>query len=308
MTLHLSLEDERYWPIDGGSGLVFAHPTLRSLKLSCASIGDDVAETLQQQPCTPLKRLALIECNVTQKAVTSILAIPSALEHLSLGENCAHRRMQSGNFNRLFSKNPVAFLTSLKQQDSLQTLGYATSAASPTSETFPRQASSSAPSWYDPLTCSGLSTFNSLRHISLQGCWTEFENLFQASQTAPPNLQSLTLTQPSLDSFFPRDSDRISWVPSVSANIQSLQCIDIVASSMPTRHVEGPLTSMQGALQKRSLSVRMFRRKGMAAIPPFLYGERAYLDEEAGALEDDEVQRIALFKPELLQGNCLEYS
>lgn len=86
MTLHLSRENSRYWAVDQEKAIIFCHPTLESLTLSCADIGNGVVEELKEKPRTPLKRLVTVECNLTPTAFASIIALPAALKHLSLGK------------------------------------------------------------------------------------------------------------------------------------------------------------------------------------------------------------------------------
>lgn len=286
--------------------MMFAHPTLRSLKFSCATIGDAAAASLEGRPPTPLKKLALIECNITQKALRSILALPIALEDLSLGENCVHRNVHPGSFNRLFSRDPVAFLTSLGQQHrSLRTFGYATF-----DNDLPDRGRGSGPLLPKPIRfdvheCDGFASFEYLKHVSLSGCSLEFENIFTTSKLVPPSLRRLTLQESNLGTFLRSELDAkervlLPWIPSIVAVVKSLQVLEVVACTMPPKSIEASLTDLESSLKETKLRVKIYKRKSMGARPPFLYGEHAFLDEEMGFAK--------VFKPELLRNNCLLYS
>ena len=86
VTLHHSNVGERQWTLDRGKAGILCHPTLSSLVLSSALVADDVAGFLHGKARTPLTRLETIECKVSQECLTAILALPTALQHLSLRE------------------------------------------------------------------------------------------------------------------------------------------------------------------------------------------------------------------------------
>ena len=85
MTLHLS-GSERYWTIDEELSAIFLHPTLRGLTISCAELHQDALRWLRGTVRTPLRKLELIECNLTVEALDILLSIPRALEELTIGK------------------------------------------------------------------------------------------------------------------------------------------------------------------------------------------------------------------------------
>ena len=85
VTLHLS-GSERYWSIDEELSAIFLHPTLRGLTISCAELHQDALRWLQGTVRTPLRKLELIECNLTVEALDTLLSLPRALEELTTGE------------------------------------------------------------------------------------------------------------------------------------------------------------------------------------------------------------------------------
>lgn len=200
------MEDNRFWQINACRASILAHPTLKSLKLSCAELDDNVGASLENKSPTPLKHLALIECHITQGALRSILALPSGLEVLSLGENCNHSRQwhyttDTDVTHTPLMRDPQAFFASLKQQNhSLKSFAYATPAH---------------PIGMAPLTLpdpeakdfSGFSTFSSLVSLSIEGCAESFGRLLSDSRSAPPALRHFHFAQKSSDSFiFTRDA------------------------------------------------------------------------------------------------------
>lgn len=90
MTLHLS-GSKRYWIFDSQFVQILSHPTLINLTLSCAELHEDELHVLQQRPKSPLRKLTLIECNVTLGALAYILCLPQALEEFHLGKHAAIR-------------------------------------------------------------------------------------------------------------------------------------------------------------------------------------------------------------------------
>lgn len=283
VTLHLSLEDDRYWTVDQSKVMMFAHPTLESLKLSCATLKDDLVSLLQDRPRSPLKHLALVECNITQKALTSILAIPAALERLSIGENFGHRRPWPRDptaFNLLVQRDPIAFLASLKpQRHSLRSLGYAM--WEPVSGTPPPAGIN-----VDADTYAGLSDFSNLHELSLQGCSAEFRRLLESPRTAPPNLQRLSFVEPKIARHITPQVEgegqrqSVPWCTTLFRSIPSLQLLEIVCRNLPETAVQAFDSSIGDRLWGKDVHIRLLKRSSWNSMPPFLYGEHLYADEE----------------------------
>lgn len=72
------------WTIGTDMGILFTHPTLEHLTISCANIDGSVLEKHHGIKQTPLQSLTLIECNFNYDGLQEILKMPSALEHLYL--------------------------------------------------------------------------------------------------------------------------------------------------------------------------------------------------------------------------------
>jgi hypothetical protein len=75
----------------GRAAILFLHPTLRNLTLSCFDIGDDLGHIISQASNkTPLTSLVFDECNITHLGLAAVLSVPKALERLTLGERMHH--------------------------------------------------------------------------------------------------------------------------------------------------------------------------------------------------------------------------
>jgi hypothetical protein len=105
----------------GRNSVIFLHPTLRNLTISCFDIGEDLEVYLSvNQKASPLKSLTFDECNISVQGLSAILAIPKSLERLTLGERMFHL---SGCTHAPLGQYPELLLQALAlQQDSLQYL------------------------------------------------------------------------------------------------------------------------------------------------------------------------------------------
>lgn len=314
VTLHLSSEKRRYWSIDQSNVLLFAHPTLRSLKMSCAKIGDDIVSSLADRPRSPLKHLAFIECKITHSALKAVLSVPTALERLSLRENCDHIHSHKltpndvARYGRLFTSDPMAFMESLQQQkDSLKQLAYAS-----VQNMAPKRLAFRLPA-FEPRDCTGLAGFNQLRDLSVENCVLEFTKLLEMPSLAPPGLERLSLTEFQLPRLLragttsagDQGSQLASFVP-VCHTIPSVQYVELVLGSVTRDEAQDLLAASRDRLKGRDMMVRMFQRGSAGAIPPFLYGEKAYIDEHVATWEGDEVlvERNGVARPRALCVEC----
>jgi hypothetical protein len=105
----------------GRNAIIFLHPTLRNLTISCFDIGEDLQVYLPvNQEATSLKSLTFDECNISVQGLAAILSIPKSLERLTLGERMFHL---SGYTHTPLGRSPELLLQALAlQQDSLQYL------------------------------------------------------------------------------------------------------------------------------------------------------------------------------------------
>ncbi|KAF2186160.1 hypothetical protein K469DRAFT_706820 [Zopfia rhizophila CBS 207.26] len=73
----------------GRNAVIFLHPSLRNLTISCSNFAaditpDDIPQEMQKS--TPLTSLTFIECNVSVELLDIVLGFPRALKELSIGE------------------------------------------------------------------------------------------------------------------------------------------------------------------------------------------------------------------------------
>jgi hypothetical protein len=92
LELHLDGYQTRYWDPNAGQetandmwSTVMALPTLNELTISCACIHDAVH--VGEARSTSLKKLTMVECNITIGGLKKMLSAPKALENLYLGMN-----------------------------------------------------------------------------------------------------------------------------------------------------------------------------------------------------------------------------
>jgi len=130
VTLHLNGPKSPYWTPDHRSLPIFLHPTLKYLKLACVNFPDDLFNEVTERATTPLQHLVLEECNITHRGLHGLLALPKALEHLYLGENCHNERQfpnheVAPSYNHLFRRDAEATVEAIGQQKhSLRSLTY----------------------------------------------------------------------------------------------------------------------------------------------------------------------------------------
>ena len=104
----------------GRNAVIFLHPTLRNLTVSCFDIDDDIEAYLSANPKpTALRSLTFDECNIAVTGLAAILSVPKALEKLILGERMYHMK----NSHLPLGRTPALLLQVLSlQKDSLQYL------------------------------------------------------------------------------------------------------------------------------------------------------------------------------------------
>src|SRR4051794_41105811 len=101
----------------GKNAVIFLHPTLRNLTISCFDIGENIEPYLSaSKNSTVLRSLTFDECNITIKGLAAILSVPKSLERLTIGE-----RMHHTSHHEPLGRYPARFLEALiLQERSLQ--------------------------------------------------------------------------------------------------------------------------------------------------------------------------------------------
>ncbi|KAF7192680.1 hypothetical protein HII31_05997 [Pseudocercospora fuligena] len=199
LTLHWNGPASRYWDTYAMFDALFCSQTLEELCISCANCPDTLDGAAKRRHLierTPMKRLTLIECNITAKGLLGMLCMPAALEHLSLGENRDHVSSRySGDSrdhvllqysgNRLLEE-PAAFFQALRiHSGSLISLHYRP-------QPRPRRrADDPAQVRDDELSFTAFQKLESI--IFEEGC-SPLMDLVLSESSRPPRIQSIRFT------------------------------------------------------------------------------------------------------------------
>ncbi|KAJ7816791.1 hypothetical protein B0H13DRAFT_2380190 [Mycena leptocephala] len=182
LTIHWSGGASRFWMLTEVKPILTL-PALQSLTVSCALLGDDLTDGLAAfAGTTSLTHLELVECFVSQKALTTVLALPRALQSCHLGI-MRHHTFPSNTYHKA---SPEQQLEALRQQrHSLQQLTWFDK--DPAHDTDVHRVSIGPGS--------GLYDFTELHTLTLDGASALlFSTLL--SECAPPNLDRLRIIRP----------------------------------------------------------------------------------------------------------------
>ncbi|TKA75087.1 hypothetical protein B0A55_05595 [Friedmanniomyces simplex] len=291
--LHLTGSNSRYCMFLYSRAGLFLSPTLHELTLSCAKFFDVSFEpsteggsdiVLGKEGTTPLKRLTMIECDITSlRALACILALPKALEFLHIGENCHHRFEPAGGTS-LCSQHPVDFFDRALacQQHSLEELVYEVPFYDP------------SPPHYSCRSSQGFRNFRKLHTVTCTGlrCPAFEEALWGGDRRAPqPPLRTLKIGWQVSESETPQwfaDDDGASFISFFRSLIVALPGLrDLQLTCRPsgsTNWLEEPqrTSSLEAfALELRSKGVlfRLYEKGYSSCYPPYLYNETPGKDE-----------------------------
>ncbi|KAG4439574.1 hypothetical protein IFR05_004922 [Cadophora sp. M221] len=290
----------------GKNAVIFLHPTLRNLTISCFDIGENIKSYISaSKNSTVLRSLIFDECNITTDGLAAILSVPKALERLTIGERLFHQSRHEP-----LGRYPARFLKALALQE--RSLTYVKHIGGHTGLSHQSTQLS-------------LATFSNIKNMKLatDSILTKIlkETAPPWSPTIPPNLQ-LCLLLPSYDFNFDYQDDVwytpmmsiIEWLGIVSnldivVDLNGRNSKDHVIQGLwkgkdgPRRlkHILRLLASPspeQARLNKRRLRISVVRWTGF--IPPYMYGEQlpeeelvfdsdAYVPELQESLEGSEV-------------------
>jgi hypothetical protein len=259
----------------GRNAIIFLHPTLRNLTVSCFDIGDDVEAYLSGNPnSTPLESLTFDECNITVTGLAAILSVPKALTKLTLGERMYHMYR---NGHVPLGRSPALLLQALSlQKDSLQYLKHI-------------GGRTEFLGIHDDLS---MAIFPNMRAIELDT--HSILTLILSNSAVPPNLQ-LRLIRSYL---FEQPSDEVenSPLPSILEWLNRVHHLDYVVDCDGREDrdsilldlwrdkanqstwwkiyslVGANVTENQNTMTQRRLRVLVYKRSGF--IPPYMYGEK----------------------------------
>ncbi|KAJ7202154.1 hypothetical protein GGX14DRAFT_654937 [Mycena pura] len=289
VTIHWSGYDSRFWLLTEFKPILTL-PTLQRLTVSCAVLADDLADGLTAfAGTTALTHLELIECFVSQKALTAVLALPRALRSCHLG----FQRYNSPHSNNYHEASPEQQLEALRQQcHSLQQLTWIDKEFA--FDTDVRRVSTPPGA--------GLYDFIELHLVSLDGASALlFSTLL--SQWAPPNLDRLRIIRHDTGTVLDHptnsvDYTRIPGIPPAFALHQylpTLHHLDLVF--IPENHwINEPLWAKPDRRDHvkrlgedylaRGIRLAIFNATRGSYMPPYLFGEPVPCEEPAYRAEN----------------------
>jgi hypothetical protein len=276
----------------GRNAVIFLHPTLRNLTVSCFDIGEDVeAYLLANQNPTLLQSLTFDECNIAVTGLAAILSVPKALEKLTLGERMYHL---NENPHAALGRSPALFLEALAlQKDSLKYLKHI-------------GGRTDRPGSHTDLP---VVTFPNMREMELEthSILTLIlgESASPRAPTIPPNLH-LRLIR-SYMSEPASDEAELAPLPSILKWLSRVPQLDYVLDCEGRQDIHSILTDLykgetnlqiwkkiyavmgssigqtQNTTSKGRLRILIMKRSGF--IPPYMYGERR--PEERAVFDSD---------------------
>ncbi|KAJ6540486.1 hypothetical protein B0H19DRAFT_1175740 [Mycena capillaripes] len=298
MTIHWSGDGSRFWLLTEFKQILTL-PALQSLTVSCAVLSDDIADGLAALAgTTPLTHLELVECIVSQKALTAVLALPRALRSFYL----SIMRYYSPPSDTYDYKeaSPEQQLEALHQQrHSLQQLTWVDKDFA--DDTDVRRVST--------VPGSGLYDFTELHTLTLDGgSALLFSTL---SECAPPNLDRLRIFRHDHDQgtvLDPTDSVASTHIPgipppfSLHQYLPKLHHLDLLFCNLDRYDTESLWAKPDRRDHVKRLGedyhacgirLDIFVADRGRYIPPYLFGEEAPREEPAYCAEN------AWFSPEM---------
>jgi hypothetical protein len=268
----------------GRNAVIFLHPTLRHLTVSCLDIKEDIVPYLSaSRNTTRLQSLSFDECNITVAGLTAILAVPEALEELTIGERMYHL---SRDGHVPLGKFPATFMDALAlQKDSLHYLKHIGGLCNPgglgsfspdlSMDVFPNLrtlelSSYSILSWvfYQAMRSTSLSNIY-LRNIE---SFRSEPNPEEIATGLLPFVLNYLRKFPHLDVVL---DCAVATVDSSFADSLQLEKLEIWKEIFALLSTDA--TETQKSTITRRLRILISRRDGL--IPPYMYGEQVPREE-----------------------------
>ncbi|KAJ7754700.1 hypothetical protein DFH07DRAFT_1061212 [Mycena maculata] len=289
LTIHWSGDASRFWLLTEFKPILTL-PALQSLTISCAVLDDDLTDDLVAfAGTTPLTHLELVECFVSQKALTAVLALPRTLRSCHLGS----MRYHTSPANTYHEVSPEQQLEALRQQrHSLQQLTWFDKDFAYDTDVH-RVSTVSGIGLYD---------FTELHTLTLDGASALlFSTLL--SERAPPNLDRLRIVRHDEGTVLDHLTDsvayaRIPGIPppfSLHQHLPNLHHLDVVFFPAG-RYITEPLWAKPDRRDhvKRlgedyhacGIRLAIFSANRGRVIPPYLFGEEAPCEEPAYRAEN----------------------
>jgi hypothetical protein len=285
VTIHWSGDASRFWMLTEFKPILTL-PALQSLTVSCAVLGDDLADGLAGT--TPLTHLELVECLVSQKALTAVLALPRALRSCHLGI----MRHYTSPPKTYHDASPEEQLMALRQQrHSLQQLTWCDKDFA--YDTDVRRVST--------VPGRGLSDFTELHTLTLDGASALLLSTL-LSECAPPNLDRLRIIRHDEGTVFDHPADSVTYtrIPGIpppfalQQHLPTLHHLDVVchkdryntASLWAKPDRRDRVKRLGEEYHACGIRLAIFVAKRGSTIPPYLFGEEAPCEEPAYLAEN----------------------
>ncbi|KAJ7511206.1 hypothetical protein B0H11DRAFT_867955 [Mycena galericulata] len=284
-----------HWPGDGSRCWLFSEfkhilmlPALQSLTIGCAVLGDDLADGLAAfAGTTPLTHLELVECFVSQKALTAVLALPRALRSCHQGIVRYHAP-PSDTFHEASPEQQLEAL--LQQCHSLQQLTW-----------FSDDFASTTDMHRVAVPGKGLSDFTELHTLTIDG---PSALLFSAllSDCAPPSLDRLRIIRHNKDTILDHPTDSVAYmrIPGIPPpfalhqHLPKLHHLDLIF--LCDRYNAEPLwvepdrrehvKRLGEDYQACGIRLVIFAASRGNVVPPYLFGEEVPFEEPAYSAEN----------------------
>ncbi|KAJ7821326.1 hypothetical protein B0H14DRAFT_2599320 [Mycena olivaceomarginata] len=276
VTIHWSGDDSRFWLLTEFKPILTL-PALQSLTVSCAVLGDDLADGLDAfASTTALTHLGLVECFVSQVALTVVLALPRALRSCHLGS----MRYHTSPSNNYREASPEQQLEALRQQrHSLQQLTWFDKDFAYDTEV---RRVSTAPG-------AGLYDFTELHALTLDGASALlFSNLLSEHRLGPPRRRRRLRAHPGHPTTL--------FSAPVSPKLHHLDLIFTPQNRWNMKPLFKPLLAkpdrryhvkrLGEGYHARGIRLAIFIANRGNAIPPYLSGQQVPCEEPAYRAEN----------------------
>ncbi|OCL02248.1 hypothetical protein AOQ84DRAFT_393100 [Glonium stellatum] len=267
-TLHSHGISDRYYNL-GRLGVLFLHPSLRNIHLSCAEIGDGLDFLRAYPASTPLTSLVLDECDISTAGLSHILSVPRGLKQLTISES-AHHSDHDNKFQQI-GEQPIEIFAALEpQKHSLQFLKHTCRASIEGVD-----EGSSRPICFADT--AGLFNFEALTNIEVS-INSVFKRALEA-HLGPRDLKSIRLVDVSGSIL---DNPETAIDTHALMRYRHLQDFDLIHS---TREEELLVAEMWGhgrlekvhkftrLLQACNINLQVYIEMHGTLFPPYLYGE-----------------------------------
>ncbi|KAJ7610506.1 hypothetical protein FB45DRAFT_942602, partial [Roridomyces roridus] len=275
LTIHWAGNENRFWRLTEITS-IFKLPALRRLTLSCAALLDNLVEHLIDLPAgtTPLTHLHLIECFVTPKAISAVLALPRALRSCHLG-NLRHQEFHYPDEEHTEALAESYLHALCQQRQSLEDLVWTDASEEDDGHDTDFHHSGDH----------SLSDFTQLRNLTLDGPCATFFSILLSKHAAPRHVERLRLVQ------YAFTSSKIPGIPPASElcrHLPALRNLDVILSnneySIPRFNPHWSAEDFRETVQRLGGEFRSaghgvevvvsMETRPSGFIPPYLFGEK----------------------------------